>query len=203
MKRREILKYTAYMTGAAISLPLMSTLLTGCKTDQIAKAVDFKLNFFDKEEFSFLQNMVDTILPETDSPSASSVGVHKMIDAMVGKTYNEENSKKYRKGFDAFKKYLTGLNEENKLVYGLEKNTEVKNFSELSQDDKVRVLKTLDASKEHAEARSAYLELKQQTIGYYLNTEEIGTKFLNYLPVPGEYNACIDLSETGGKAWAL
>jgi len=203
MKRREILKYTAYMTGAAVSLPLMSSLLSGCKTDSIAKASDFKLNFFSKEEFSFVTNLVDTILPATDSPSASAVGVHKMIDSMVGTTYNEEDTKNYRKKFDAFKKYLDNIKEENKFNYGLEKNVEGKSFEEFSQDEKIKVLKFLDTSTENPEAREAYLELKQQTIAYYLTTEEIGTNFLNYLPVPGEYDGCIELSEVGGKAWSI
>ena len=190
MKRREILKYTAYMTGAAVSLPLMSTLLSGCKTDTVAKAADFKLNFFTKDEFSSLKGIVDTILPKTNSPSASEVGVHKMVDTMVGTTYKAEDAKKYREGFDAFLSFLKS-------------KTEGKNFVDLDQPDKIKILKDLDASNTNQAARGAYLELKQQTIAYYLNTEEIGTNYLNYLPVPGEYRGCIDLAEVDGKAWAI
>ena len=49
----------------------------------------------------------------------------------------------------------------------------------------------------------AYLNFKQQTVAYYLSTEEVATKFLTYLPVPGKYEACITVEEAGGKAWAL
>ena len=52
-------------------------------------------------------------------------------------------------------------------------------------------------------AKSAFLEFKQQTIAYYLSTEEIATNYLNYLPVPGTYESCISLESVGGKAWAL
>ena len=34
MKRRELLKYTGYFAGAALSAPLASALLTGCKRDE-------------------------------------------------------------------------------------------------------------------------------------------------------------------------
>lgn len=190
MKRREILKYTAYMTGAAVGLPLMSTILTGCKTDQVSTTEAFKLNFFSSEEFNFLKNMVDTILPKTDSPAASEVGVHKMIDSMVGTTYQEDAIKKYRENFDAFTSYL-------------KTQADDKSFGSLSQERKIEILKALDASNENQLARAGYLDLKQQTIAYYLNTEEIGTNFLNYLPVPGEYIGCIDLADVGGKAWAI
>lgn len=178
------------MTGAAISLPLMSTLLSGCKTDSVANATDFKLHFFSKEEFSSLKGIVDTILPKTDSPAASSVGVHKMIDSMVGTTYKKEDIKKYRKGYNAFTSYLQA-------------KTGSQKFLDLDQKDRIKILKELDVSKDQEAARSGYLELKQQTIAYYLNSEEIGTKFLNYLPVPGEYEGCIDLAEVDGKAWAI
>lgn len=190
MKRREILKYTAFMTGAAVSLPLMSTILSGCKTDAVTATSDFKLNFFSSDEFKFVKGLVDTILPKTDSPAASEVGVHKMIDSMVGTTYQEDAIKKYREGFDAFVSYLKTQSGDSE-------------FGKLTQEKKIEILKALDASADNPIPRAAYLELKQQTIAYYLNTEEIGTKFLNYLPVPGEYDACIDLADVGGKAWAI
>lgn len=191
------------MTGAAVSLPLMSTLLTGCKTDAVATKPDFTLSFFNEEEFSFIKGMIDTILPETDSPSASAVGVHKMIDSMLSATYTKEDAANYREGFDAFKKYLQDGMEGNTFNYQLEKMEEGKKFLELSQDERTKILKALDASTDNQEAKDGYLALKQQTIGYYLNTEEIGTKFLNYLPVPGEYDGCIDLASVDGKAWAI
>ena len=203
MKRRDILKYTAYMTGAAVSLPLMTTLLTGCKTDAVATAPDFKLSFFSEEDFSFIQGMVDTILPETNSPSASAVGVHKMIDSMLANTYNQEDLAVYKKGFEAFKKYLKEIVEGDEFNYQLEKMEKGKSFLELEQDDRIKILKSLDTSSEYKDARDGYLALKQQTIGYYLNTEEIATEFLNYLPVPGEYDGCIDLASVDGKAWAI
>ena len=75
MERRQLLRYTAYFTGAAVGAPLMSTLLSGCKTDTMAEAVD-QLSFFSGEEFSLVKKVIDTIIPKTDSPSATDVGVH-------------------------------------------------------------------------------------------------------------------------------
>ena len=53
------------------------------------------------------------------------------------------------------------------------------------------------------QVKESYLDIKQQAIAYYLSSEEVATKFLNYLPVPGPYVPCITLEEAGGKAWAL
>ena len=37
----------------------------------------------------------------------------------------------------------------------------------------------------------------------YKSTEYIGEEVLVYRPVPGKQEGCIDLSETGGKAYSL
>ena len=46
------------------------------------------------------------ILPKTDSPSATDVGVDKMIDQMVGTVYTGENQEAYRKGFDSLASFF-------------------------------------------------------------------------------------------------
>jgi hypothetical protein len=189
MKRREILKYTAWATGAAVSAPLMSTLITGCKTEGGSASANDALSFFSDDEFDTLMQVIDTILPKTDSPSATEVGVHETIDHMVGNVYNDEDRAAYRKGSNALLSYLNegGL------------------FGKKSSAEKLEILNHLEdnSSSTSAEIKAAYMHLKQQAIAYYLTTEEIGTKFLNYLPVPGAYNGCISLAEAGGKAWAL
>jgi hypothetical protein len=187
MKRREILKYTAYITGAAVSAPIISSLLTGCANDVDVSTAE--LHFFDEDSFTLLSDLVDTILPKTDSPSATEMNVHKMIDSMVGTVYKKEDKEKYQKGFQAFAKEL------NKK----------KPFNRLITEEKISLLNRLESSTESSleKARKAYVALKQQTIAYYLSTETIGKEFLNYLPIPGSYEPCISLESTGGKAWAL
>lgn len=190
MNRREILKYTAMVTGAAISAPLASSLLLGCQRDESAEGTDTggNLAFFSESEMARVKKMVDVILPETDSPAASEVGVHTMIDHMVGVVYKEEEQANYRKRFQVLDQYLVD-----------------QNFDEdLGTEKELAILLALDPAKsaDLKAAGQAFLEFKQQTIAYYLNTEEIGTKFLNYLPVPGDYKACISVEEVGNKAWA-
>ncbi|HMC01463.1 MAG TPA: gluconate 2-dehydrogenase subunit 3 family protein, partial [Flavobacteriaceae bacterium] len=137
--------------------------------------------FFNDEGFSLIKNLVDTILPRTDSPSATDVGVHQMIDTIVGKVYTKEQQQNFTKRFSSLKSYLGNS----------------KNYTESLQE-------LLNPSEENNKlAQEALLDLKQQTVLYYLNTKEISTTYLNYLPVPGKYKACISLEEVDGKAWAL
>lgn len=181
MKRRELIKLVTLSTGAVLSAPLMSSLFTSCKEAPKIADADYALQFFNQEEFSLLRALIDTILPKTDSPSATEVGVHKMIDTMVGTVYKPADRTNYKQGFLTLKVYL---------------NSNAKNQLEALQD----LSKSSDSNDKTA--KDALLDLKQQTISYYLSTEEIGKNYLNYLPTPGNYEPCISLEEAGGKLWA-
>lgn len=185
MKRREVLKYTAYLTGGILSIPLVSS-LSGCKGDHISVPSSYTFKYFAKEDITLLQELVDIILPKTDSPSASEVGVHKIIDSMVGTVYGTEAKEKYSKGWSQLKKSLNDPSP----------------FSQLPTTDKLSKVNNIYNSSDNP-TKSAFDELRQQTIAYYLSTEEVGTNHLNYLPVPGEYQGCIELSSVGGKLWTL
>ncbi len=186
MKRREVIRLVSLATGAAISAPLMSSLVTGCKKVEKIPDLDYTLQFFNQNEFSLIRTVIDIILPKTDSPSATDVGVHKTIDTMVGNVYRPHEKENYTKRISLLLKYLDG-------------------FLKLSNKKQIETIQQLSISNksENKAVKDAFLELKQQTIAYYLLTEEIATKFLNYLPVPGKYEPCITLEETGGKAWAI
>jgi hypothetical protein len=191
MNRRTILKYTALATGAAVSGSLTSIILSGCGSDAADKAMadGYKAKFFTEGEMSQLRSLVDVILPKTDSPSASEVGVHKIMDSMLGEVYTAERQAEFRKSYAALTEHLTKAG-----------------FFDKKAAEQVQILQKLDGSKDDANlkaARDAYLDVKQQTIAYFLSNEEIGTKYLNYLPVPGKYEACISVEEAGGKLWAI
>ncbi len=183
MNRRKALQLAATATGTALSLPAFSVLLSSCQAD--VQRVDYVTYFFSPEEMAWVEQFVDVILPATDSPAASAVGVHKMIDIMIGKVMGEEGQKKYSEGFTQLKAHLDKAG-----------------FGKGSTDQQVDLLQALEQSSDQG-LKSSYLDLKNRSVAYYLNTEEIGTKFLNYLPVPGEYKACITVEEAGGKAWAI
>lgn len=189
MTRREILRYTAFATGAAVSAPLASALLVGCQSDFDD---NYLPEFFEEEEFDVIKHVMNTILPKTDSPSAIQAGTHQVLDKMLLNVYEEADQLEFRTGFTTLKTYLTEA-------------TGGKTFDRLSEKQQLSTLKNLEQSEDEAleAVREAYLNIKQQTIAYYLSSEVIGTQFLNYLPVPGEYEACISVAEAGGKAWTL
>ena len=180
MKRRELIKLVTMATGAALAVPLSSSLLTACQKVEAVKDSDYQLQYFNEKNFSSLIEMLDVIIPKTDSPSAVDVGVHQIMDTMVAKVYTPEQQKEFTEKFAALNAYAAS-------------NTSLKSF------------KTLMASEGENDqlAKTALLQLKQQAVAYYLSTEEVGKNYLNYLPVPGAYEPCISLESVNGKAWAL
>lgn len=168
------------VTGAALAVPLSSSLLTACQKVEAVTDSDYQLQYFNEKDFSSLIEMLDIILPKTDSPSAVEVGVHQIIDSMVGQVYNNDQKNEFTEKFKALNDYVASrMNAES--------------------------FKSLINSKEESdlEAKSGLVGLKQQAVAYYLSTEEVAKNYLNYLPVPGAYEPCISLESVGGKAWAL
>jgi len=180
MERRELIKLVTLATGAVLTVPLSSSLLTSCKRVERVKDISYILQFFNKEDFAFVQHLLELILPKTDSPSATDVGVHQIMDTMIGTVYSPDQKKRFTELFSALKDHLTP-------DFKLEKIQSLSKSSE--ENDKL--------------AKAALLDIKQQAVAYYLSTKEIATNYLNYLPIPGEYEPCISLESVGGKVWAL
>lgn len=182
MKRREVIKIVALATGSVLSAPLLNSLLVSCKEVPIDPTGEYMLKFFNEEDFLVVKSLVDTILPKTTSPSATDLGVHQIVDTMVGTVYKPSDRIAYGKRFSALMQYVK-TSSENQLIA-------IQDLSKSNnENDEI--------------AKKALLELKQQTVAYYLSTEEISKNYLNYLPIPGKYEACISLEEVDGKAWAI
>jgi hypothetical protein len=197
MNRREVLRYTAWITGSAISASLASAILSGC-SEQPAEQNQTKgsgispnsslLHFFTPEQFTLVGLLADIILPRTDSPSATDVKVHITLDSMLGQVFDSTYQAAFKRDWLA-----------------LEKNLAQQQFLQLEPAAQVDALRSLELNQNDAlaSAKKALVEFKQQVITYYLTTEEIGKNFLNYLPIPGFYKPCISVDEVNNKAWTL
>jgi hypothetical protein len=206
MKRRELLRYTAYFTGVAVSGPVASALLSGCKRDEAVAAGDavYEPTFFTADEYEYITKFADTIIPRTDTPGAVDVGAPEIVDMMVGEVYSVEEQEKFREGLAALMSKMDAdnadgggfraLDSDKMLVYLQDQDLHYKN-----PDTEWDTLPEAEAT-----ARGTYFDLKSQIVGAWFNSEPIGTEVLAYLPVPGEYIPCGDLEElTGGRAWAI
>jgi hypothetical protein len=182
MNRREALSRAALLLGGAISAPVVSAVMAGCKADSRSAATT---TYLTPAQEALLNELCDIILPVTSTPSATAVGVPAFIHAVMQDCTPKEER-------DAFVAGLAALDV---------------SLSKLSEADKLSFLKALDAEARAAgekasPAQASWRKLKElAVVGYF--TSEIGaSEVLEYVPVPGQYNPCMPMPE-GQRAYAV
>ena len=215
MDRREALKNLGVSLGYAVATPTLLGIVQSCKTENVSK---WTPDFFTKEEGVIITQLVDIILPKTDTPSASEVQVEVFIDRFADQVLFKEQRDFLKMTMGRFiEKALTDSAKETVLdltPIELEAvlNTSLKLSKEEQKSNDETVENYMRALDEGAAikldaivARNAFAKnLRNMTILGYKSAEYIGEEVLGYLPVPGEYVACGTAEElTGGKAWSL
>jgi gluconate 2-dehydrogenase gamma chain len=188
--RREALRKTALMMGAAISASALAGLMQGCKT---TPELTYVPKFFSEDQGRLVMEVAEIIIPKTDTPGAKDVGVPGFIDTMLKDCYKKEDQDRFLEGLLAF-------DEEAKKAYG-------DSFIYCEPEQQVELVKkTHDAAvaeaKENREApRPFILMTKELTLLGFFTSEPGATQVLQYVAVPGAYHGCVPLAEVG-KTWA-
>ncbi|PCI46022.1 MAG: twin-arginine translocation pathway signal protein [Alphaproteobacteria bacterium] len=135
-----------------------------------------------KYEFELLTEIVDMIIPTTDTPGAKAAGVPLYIDMMLDDWYSPPERARF----------LMGLNDVNL-------RSPCGDFLSCTPDKRAAILRKIDDPEK--EGYNFFRQLKELTLrGYY--TSEIGaTEELRYEAIPGPYRGCI-LFEDVGRTWA-
>ncbi|NKI31017.1 gluconate 2-dehydrogenase subunit 3 family protein [Croceivirga thetidis] len=217
MKRRSALKNMGMVFGYAAATPTLLSVLQSCKEKPFY--AEWAPSFFEKDKGYALAQMVDVILPKTDTPSATEVNVHVFIDKFVNEVLPEE-----QKGFTKLlmEKFMGKVMTES----GKEDLMDIDAADLDPMLSKYLTKRTEEEEKAQEEALGQYMEammsggeaelddeiacytfagnVREMSIWAYKSSEYVGEEVLAYLPIPGEYVACGDVKElTGGKAWSL
>ncbi len=192
IKRREALRRTAWIMGGTLSIGTIAGILDGCTP---TPELTWVPSFFTEDQARLVMEISETILPQTDTPGAKSLGVPAFIEKMVGNVYDQKTR-------DAFMEGLNGFDEACKGATG-------DAFLSFDESGKNAYLNTLNDQIKGIRfergdySRPFFWRIKELTIVGYYTTEYGATQALQYAPIPVEYKGCIPLSETGnGKTWA-
>ena len=163
--------------------------------------------------------LADLILPKTDTPSATEVGVHGFLDRYVSTVSDEQEQKLMKTGLGEFIKKT--LSDSGKEAYSDLNDSDLEpilaaSLAQREEEEERKLLESLTTyhqaiakgvqAKLDAEvARYVFAnQFRDSVIWAYRTSEVIGEQVMAYLPAPGEYIGCADLDElTGGKAWSL
>jgi hypothetical protein len=196
LNRRQVLQRVAYLIGGAVSAPAVLGLLNGCSPKPDAS---WQPAFLTKEQGAVVAEIAELIIPHTDTPGAKDVGVPAFIDTMLKDVYAQEDRERFLTGLKAFDEAA--------------RSTHGKAFVDLNSSQQTGLLK-----KFHDEAvavelaydprpttlqRPFILMTKELTLLGFFCSEPGATQVLQYVAVPGSYQACIPVAKAGnGKAWA-
>lgn len=190
--RREALRRAAWLMGGTLSASTVIAIMNGCTPKA---SLDWKPVLFSEEQALALTRVTDIIIPQTDTPGASQVGVPAFIEQVVMDCYSEESKERFISGLSAF---IEGT----APAFG-------KPFTRLSADQQTEYTTavhsqaiSIEKSKPEDYKRPFILLCKELTLSGFLTSQVGAEQVLQYQAVPGSYEGCITLEEAGGKTWA-
>ena len=200
MNRRELIQRVAMLMGGAISAPAVLGVLSGCSPKP--SGASWTPQFLSKEEGAVVEDVADLILPRTDTPGARDVGVPAFIDVILKDAYPADDQARFVSG-------LKDFDAEAQRAHG-------KPFLELPQAQRLAFLQKVHDEAAVAERKQAdnevppsernrpfVLMMKELTMLGFFVSKPGATQVLQYVAVPGGFQACIPLAQAGnGKQWA-
>lgn len=219
-RREAVLRVTAILGGTA--LVGGSALLTACR-DESARYVGNEL--FTADEVHLLDEVAETILPETKTPGAKAAKTGAFMALMVRDTYSPRDQQIFKAGIPAIDAAMQTAHNttfikatpEQRLSVITQLDKAQKAFMETraEQIKKAKEEQLKDQRKEAAPGSDAgavtaivedppahyFRMMKELTLlGYF--TSEVGvTQGLRYVESPGRYDPCVAY-HPGDKAWA-
>ncbi|HKJ49826.1 MAG TPA: gluconate 2-dehydrogenase subunit 3 family protein [Christiangramia sp.] len=214
MNRRQALRNIGLGAGAMIIGPSTLSLLQSCKNEP---EYDWQPVFLSASHGFALKNILEVIIPKTDTPGAGDLNIAQFIDSYMDEVAGEDQRTKFSRSADAFssafekeydksqdegspedfdgiiKKYLKASPAEQEEM--IARNTETQDAQDQQEEMKIDT----DAGS------LAYLtSVRELAIWAWKNSEQIGENVMWYDPIPGEYIPCGPVDELGnGKAMSI
>ena len=194
VNRREVLASVAAMLGGG-TLVGQAALLAGCeRAAKSPPAAGSAVGLFSAAEVALLDEVAETILPETDTPGAKAAGVGPFMALMVSDCYWPAEQQTFRDG-------MLELDERSQESHGA-------SFAAARPGERLALLERLDTEQhEFMQARpdgapAHWFRMMKELalLGYF--TSEIGyTQAMRYTETPGRYDPCTPYGP-GERAWA-
>jgi Gluconate 2-dehydrogenase subunit 3 len=207
LTRREAIQRVSLLLGS-VTFVGGSALLTACERERPAVAAGASVGTFTAEDIAFLDEVAETILPETKTPGAKAAKTGAFMALMVTDAYTLRNQQIFRDG-------MQSLDEACRREYAVP-------FIQARPEQRLALLQRLDAERQaeidaldamrRSRAPAAppstpdtpvhYFRMMKELalLGYF--TSEIGYRqAMRYIETPGRYDPCAP-HKPGEKIWA-
>ena len=201
--RREAIRRVSALLGG-LALVSETALLEACGGERNAARTGAAT--FSANDVAYLDEVADTILPETSTPGAKAAQVGSFMALMVTDTYNDRDQQVFKNGLQQLD---TACQQMHKT--GFVAATPAQRLALLDQIDKEQKAYMDDRAAKQAAATDAapapdtpphfFRMIKELTLlGYF--TSEIGyTKAMRYVEAPGRFDPCAPY-KPGETSWA-
>lgn len=174
MNRRLAIRDLALTFGGLVSLPAWASNGWNAHSFQIAPG------FFRTSEKAILELIVETIIPESATKGAVSLGVPAFLEKMLKDCYEQPITENVKNG-------LAATDATAQKLYG-------KSFANCDTQQKQQILLGFEKS-EDAGLKDFYSLVKNLTIVGYTTSEYVQTEFLHYNMAPGHYYGCVPVKK--------
>ncbi|WP_276499491.1 gluconate 2-dehydrogenase subunit 3 family protein [Pontibacter litorisediminis] len=174
MDRRSAVKGLLILAGGVAVLP-------SCVLEEGKASIPLDHLDVSQGQEELLAELVETILPATDTPEGREMGLHLFALKMVDDCYRQEERQAFMQGMAAFEE--------------LAKSQAGSRFGKLSPEQRQKLVAAVNAGQAPQEVLVFYKILKGETIKGYLNSELVMTRLRVYELVPGRYEAYYPISK--------
>ena len=187
MNRREAIRQVTAMLGGVVFVGSGDLLTAVEHAHARVTASRAQIGAFTAQDIALLDEVADTILPDTKTPGAKAAKVGPFMAVMVTDTYDEQQQGIFRDG-------MRKLNEA-----GFMTKTPAERLALLEQLD--REAKSYLDTRAQGAPTHYFRQIKELTLlGYF--TSEIGcSQAMRYRETPGRFDPCVPYTP-GETAWA-
>ncbi|MCJ8167339.1 gluconate 2-dehydrogenase subunit 3 family protein [Pontibacter sp. E15-1] len=169
MNRRIVIRNMALAVSGLVLLP-------GCDLGSKKAAVQELHPYLSPSQEGLLTQVVDTIIPATDTPGAKDLNVHVFVQKMLIDCNEKETQDNVVTG-------LKTLKAKAKQQYG-------KTFGACTTEERIALLSAMEKSEVAAE-QDFYRTVKGLTVRGYMTSEYVMMNLTHYEAVPGYYYGCV------------
>ena len=190
--RREVIRKALVAMGATTVIGGQTLINTACAMREPRQEMALQGGEFTEEKIRWLDEVAETILPETQTPGAKAAEVGAFMAVMVTDCYSPQEQVQFRKDTQTLEAFCVA-------TYG-------QGFLQITPEQRLELLSEVEAQRHAVQYNDStpahyFQALKELTVlGYF--TSEIGyTQALRYAETPGRYDPCVDY-KPGQPQWA-
>ena len=180
MERRQALKNIGLSFGSITMSSGIISIIQSCQSNE--SFTDLK--FFDIKQITFLNRILEIIIPETDTPGALSLNISKFVDIYIHKNIRNADQKYLLAMMDEFINMI--LKSENVSSIDQVDNSGIEHHFSNHIDNGSMI--AMDG-KNYSQICSLFRDMAVRS---YMITEYVLVNKLEYVPIPGYYDGNVD-----------